>query len=223
MFVKEFGLLSTTFRTTTNSEIVAPNAMLATQKYIYNSRRSGAQWEFTLIQVGFETSLETLDQLRTKLRAWTKENDRDFGGPLDVNFNSITQQNAIELVVAFEQQGHLPGMGVAMGTQDEADEAHQDGVRGAQHCLLDATQPITFQPKSCPAPFRLGNATSLNDAAASATAAIAESRPQRRYYFLLALHPTSAASLNLAYSTSLHCIHRPSVLANHCILARDDT
>ncbi|CDS01085.1 hypothetical protein, partial [Sporisorium scitamineum] len=42
MFVKEFGLLSTTFRTTVNAEIVAPNAMLATKKYIYNSRRSGA-------------------------------------------------------------------------------------------------------------------------------------------------------------------------------------
>lgn len=100
MFVKEFGLLSTTFRTTVNQEVVAPNAMLATKKYIYNSRRSNAQWEFTLIQVGFETSLETIENLRSKLRAWTKENDREFGGPLDINFNTITQQNAVELVVA---------------------------------------------------------------------------------------------------------------------------
>lgn len=161
MFVKEFGLLSTTFRTTVNAEIVAPNAMLATKKYIYNSRRSGAQWEFTLIQVGFETSLETLDQLRTKLRAWTKENDRDFGGPLDLNFNSITQQNAIELVVAFEHKSNWQDWGARWERRTKLMKRIKSACEELGIVYSMPPQPITFQPKSGPAPFKFGNATRL--------------------------------------------------------------
>ncbi|TKY87968.1 hypothetical protein EX895_003064 [Sporisorium graminicola] len=162
MFVKEFGLLSTTFRTTVNAEIVAPNAMLATQKYIYNSRRSGAQWEFTLIQVGFETSLETLDQLRTKLRAWTKENDRDFGGPLDVNFNSITQQNAIELIVAFEHKGNWQDWGARWERRTKLMKRIKSACEELGIVYSMPPQPITFQPRSGPAPFKLGNSTGFS-------------------------------------------------------------
>ncbi|SJX65747.1 uncharacterized protein SRS1_10081 [Sporisorium reilianum f. sp. reilianum] len=159
MFVKEFGLLSTTFRTTVNAEIVAPNAMLATKKYIYNSRRSGAQWEFTLIQVGFETSLETLDQLRTKLRAWTKENDRDFGGPLDLNFNSITQQNSIELVVAFEHKSNWQDWGARWERRTKLMKRLKSACEELGIVYSMPPQPITFQPRSGPAPFKLGNST----------------------------------------------------------------
>ncbi|GAC97926.1 small-conductance mechanosensitive channel protein [Pseudozyma hubeiensis SY62] len=159
MFVKEFGLLSTTFRTTVNAEIVAPNAMLATQKYIYNSRRSGAQWEFTLIQVGFETSLETLEQLRTKLRAWTKENDRDFGGPLDLNFNSITQQNAIELIVAFEHKSNWQDWGARWERRTKLMRRIKTACEELGIVYSMPPQPITFQPKSGPSPFKFGNIT----------------------------------------------------------------
>lgn len=161
MFVKEFGLLSTTFRTTVNAEIVAPNAMLATKKYIYNSRRSGAQWEFTLIQVGFETSLETLDRLRSKLRAWTKENDREFGGPLDVNFNSITQQNAIELIVAFEHKSNWQDWGARWERRTKLMRRIKTACEELGIVYSMPPQPITFQPQSGPAPFKFGNASGL--------------------------------------------------------------
>ena len=161
MFVKEFGLLSTTFRTTVNQEIVAPNALLATQKYIYNSRRSGAQWEYTMIQVAFDTSLETLEQLRAKLRAWTKENDREFGGPLDVNFNSITQQNSVELIIAFEHKSNWQDWGARWERRTKLMRRIKTACEELEIVYSMPPQPISFQPKSGPAPFRLGTGNGL--------------------------------------------------------------
>lgn len=159
MFVKEFGLLSTTFRTTVNAEIVAPNAMLATQKYIYNSRRSGAQWEVTMIQLAFDTSLESIEQLRLKLRTWVKENDREFGGGLDLNFNSITQQNAVELVVAFEHKGNWQDWGARWERRTKLMRRIKTACEELEIVYSMPPQPITFHPRSGPAPFRLGNAS----------------------------------------------------------------
>lgn len=155
MFVKEFGLLSTTFRTVINQEVVAPNALLATSKYIYNSRRSGAQWEYTLIQLSFDTSLETIEKLRTRLRAWTKENDREFGGPLEVNFNSISQQNAVELIVAFEHKGNWQDWGARWNRRTKLMRQIKSISEDLGIVYQLPPQPITFQPKSGAAPFRL--------------------------------------------------------------------
>ncbi|KAJ1026315.1 hypothetical protein NDA16_002402 [Ustilago loliicola] len=159
MFVKEFGLLSTTFRTTVNAEIVAPNAMLATQKYIYNSRRSGAQWEVTMIQLSFDTSLESIEQLRLKLRAWVKENDREFGGGLDLNFNSITQQNAVELVVAFEHKGNWQDWGARWERRTKLMRRIKTACEELGIVYSMPPQPITFHPRSGPSPFKLGNSS----------------------------------------------------------------
>ncbi|CDW98549.1 hypothetical protein, partial [Sporisorium scitamineum] len=106
------------------------------------------------IQVGFETSLETLDQLRTKLRAWTKENDRDFGGPLDLNFNSITQQNAIELIVAFEHKSNWQDWGARWERRTKLMKRIKSACEELGIVYSMPPQPITFQPRSGPAPFK---------------------------------------------------------------------
>ena len=129
--------------------------MLATKKYIYNSRRSNAQWEFTLIQVGFETSLETIENLRSKLRAWTKENDREFGGPLDINFNTITQQNAVELVVAFEHKGNWQDWGARWTRRTKLMRRLKTTCEELGIVYHLPPQPISFQPRSGAAPFKL--------------------------------------------------------------------
>ncbi|KAN0063723.1 hypothetical protein ACQY0O_003773 [Thecaphora frezii] len=156
MFVKEFGLLSTVFRTTTNQEIIAPNALLATSKYIYNSRRSGAQWEVTYIQVAFDTSLETIDTLRSRLRAWTKENDREFGGPLDVNFNEMSKLNSVELTIAFEHKGNWQDWGARWSRRTKLMRFIKTTCEelGIRYEL--PPQPVSFEPRSGPAPFKLG-------------------------------------------------------------------
>lgn len=89
MFVESFGMLTTCFRTVTNQYIVAPNSMLASQKYVFNARRSGATWEVTKIQIGYDTMLQVIDDLRARLRAYVKANDREWGGGLDVNFENL--------------------------------------------------------------------------------------------------------------------------------------
>ncbi|KAK0562504.1 hypothetical protein OC861_005273 [Tilletia horrida] len=106
MFVKEFGFISTVFRTTTNQEIIAPNALLSASKYIHNARRSGTQWETVDVQCGFETSLSTIDEFRRRLRAWIKENDREWAGGLDVNYSALDDMNSITLTIAFEHKGN---------------------------------------------------------------------------------------------------------------------
>ena len=40
LFVKEFGLFSTTFRRVDGQEVIAPNTLLANTKLVHNLRRS---------------------------------------------------------------------------------------------------------------------------------------------------------------------------------------
>lgn len=183
MFVKEFGLLSTTFRTTTNQEVVAPNAMLATKKYIYNSRRSGAQWEVTLIQVSFDTSLETIEQLRTQLRAWTKENDREFGGPLDLNFNTITQQNAVELVVAFEHKSNWQDWGARWERRTKLMRRIKTLCEELRIEYSLPPQPISFQPRSGAPPFGLQTGRGLGQQSQQPVSQPLQQQPQQQSFF----------------------------------------
>ncbi|CAD6902793.1 unnamed protein product [Tilletia caries] len=104
MFVKEFGFISTVFRTTTNQEVVAPNALLSSSKYIHNARRSGTQWETVDVQCGFETGLAVIDEFRRRLRAWVRENDREWSGGLDVNYAALEDMNSVTLTIAFEHK-----------------------------------------------------------------------------------------------------------------------
>ena len=42
MFVREFGLFSTTFRRVDGQEVIAPNSLLAGSKLVHNLRRSSS-------------------------------------------------------------------------------------------------------------------------------------------------------------------------------------
>ena len=44
MFVKEFGLFSTTLRRVDGQETVVQNSILASTKLVHNVRRSGSHW-----------------------------------------------------------------------------------------------------------------------------------------------------------------------------------
>jgi len=44
LFVKEFGLFSTTFKRVDGQEIIAPNALLASSKLVHNLRRSKSMY-----------------------------------------------------------------------------------------------------------------------------------------------------------------------------------
>ncbi len=103
LFVREFGLFSTTFRRVDGMEIVAPNSLLASSKLVHNLRRSNSMWESTTVTVAYDTPLEVIEQLRTRLQAYVNANSREWSG-LSVNIDKMEHQNAISLVVAMEHR-----------------------------------------------------------------------------------------------------------------------
>lgn len=111
LVVKEFGLMSTIFERVDGQYIVAPNAMLSTQKHILNVQRSGSMWETTSIHVGIDTPLEILNDLRARMRAYVADNSREWGGGLDLNINTIKEMNAIECVIALQHRSNWQNWG----------------------------------------------------------------------------------------------------------------
>lgn len=149
MFVVEFGLISTTFRTVMNETIVAPNALLSSQKMIFNCRRSGNQWEVTNIQVGYDsTLLEMIDELRSRMRAYVKERDREWGGGMEINLNTIdTETNSIELVVAMEHKGNWQDWGQRWSRRTQLMRKLKEELESLGITYQLPKQPVSFTLK----------------------------------------------------------------------------
>ncbi|KAL5536761.1 hypothetical protein ACEPAF_584 [Sanghuangporus sanghuang] len=103
LFVKEFGLFSTTFRRVDGLEIIAPNSLLANTKLVHNLRRSNSMWETTNLQVGYDTALELIEALQSRLKAYVSQNNREWSN-VNVNINKMEYQNAMTLVIAMEHR-----------------------------------------------------------------------------------------------------------------------
>lgn len=106
MFVTEFHMLSTNFRTIFNEVVIIPNAVLAENKYIYNSRRSGPQWEVLNVTISFQTPLSKIEAFRAGIQAYLNEHDRDWGGGLELLYDSIRNMNALNMLVAVEHKSN---------------------------------------------------------------------------------------------------------------------
>ncbi|KAG8944251.1 hypothetical protein FRC00_010683, partial [Tulasnella sp. 408] len=112
LFVKEFGLFATTFRRVDGQEVVAPNSLLATAKLIHNVRRSGSMWETTNLQIGYETPLDIIEQLKVRLRQYMAENNREWGSPgVEIWIDNMKYQNCINLVIALEHKSNWQDWG----------------------------------------------------------------------------------------------------------------
>lgn len=148
MWVKEFGILSTTFRTPLNEYVVAPNPLLAGRKYIYNARRSGNMVEVIRLTVGYTTTtLAMIDSLRAQIDAFVKANEGDFGGSIDLNISQIQNQNEVTIMLAFD---HLKGAYQDWGARWKSRTMFMRRVRelctelGMQYEM--APQPIRLTP-----------------------------------------------------------------------------
>ncbi|EJD08533.1 uncharacterized protein FOMMEDRAFT_74431 [Fomitiporia mediterranea MF3/22] len=103
LFVREFGLFSTTFRRVDGQEIIAPNSLLAKEKLVHNLRRSNSMWESTNIQIGYDTPLEVVETLQQKLKAYVAQNNREWSN-VAVNIDKMEYQNALTLIIAMEHR-----------------------------------------------------------------------------------------------------------------------
>ncbi|KAF5388714.1 hypothetical protein D9757_004867 [Collybiopsis confluens] len=103
LFVKEFGLFSTVFRRVDGQEIIAPNSLLASSKLVHNIRRSGSMAETTQLEVAYDTPLEVIDELRTRIIQYANENSREWASAA-LNIDKMEYMNAIYLTVAIERE-----------------------------------------------------------------------------------------------------------------------
>ncbi|OBZ69370.1 hypothetical protein A0H81_10606 [Grifola frondosa] len=79
-------------------EITAPNALLLGSKLVHNLRCSSSMWESTTTLVtAYNTSLAVIEQLRTRLAAYTSQNSREWCG-IAVNIDKMKYQNAVHFV-----------------------------------------------------------------------------------------------------------------------------
>ncbi|KAF8586433.1 hypothetical protein K439DRAFT_1340945 [Ramaria rubella] len=110
LLVREFGLFSTIFRRVDGQEIIAPNAILASNKLIHNLRRSSSMWETTVLNIGYDTPLEAVEQLKSRLKAYVAENSREW---LDcsVNLDKMEYQNAIFLNIGMQHKSNWQNWG----------------------------------------------------------------------------------------------------------------
>ncbi|KAF8325924.1 Mechanosensitive ion channel-domain-containing protein [Amanita rubescens] len=103
LFVREFGLFSTTFRRVDGVEIVAPNSLLASQKLVHNLRRSKSMWESTTVTVSYDTPMDVIEAIKARVNSYIAANSREWSG-CSVNIDKMEYQNAIHLIVAVEHR-----------------------------------------------------------------------------------------------------------------------
>ena len=69
-------------------------------------RRFSERWETTNIQVSYNTPLEVIEELRTGIRKYVNENNREWSN-MDLNIDKMDFQNSIQLIVAMERAFYL--------------------------------------------------------------------------------------------------------------------
>ncbi|KAG6336681.1 hypothetical protein ID866_2388 [Astraeus odoratus] len=110
LFVKEFGLFSTTFRRVDGQEIIVPNSLLSSTKLVHNMRRSNSMWESTTIMVSYGTSLELVEQLKQRIQSYVTGNSREWSN-YSVNIDKMEYQNAIHLTIGVEHRSNWQDWG----------------------------------------------------------------------------------------------------------------
>ena len=59
-------------------------------------------WETTTLMISYNTPLEILDTLKSRIKQYVLENNREWSG-FDLNIDKMEYQNAIHVVVAMER------------------------------------------------------------------------------------------------------------------------
>lgn len=98
--VKEISLLYTEFKKMEGHIVQAPNSYLNTL-FILNMRRSGGLAEAVPITVKFGTTLDQIDQLRTRLLEYVKAEKREYQPNILTEIRDIVEAYSVNLNVVF--------------------------------------------------------------------------------------------------------------------------
>ena len=99
-FVKEISLLYTEFKKMEGHVVQAPNSYLNTL-FILNMRRSGGLAEAVPLVVKFGTTLEQIDELRSRLLEFVKAEKREYQGNILTEIRDIVEAHSININVVF--------------------------------------------------------------------------------------------------------------------------
>lgn len=83
---------------------------MASSKLIHNFRRSTSTWETTTLNIGFETPLDVVEQLKTRLKGYISDNNREWSDVV-VNIDKIENQNAIYLNISVQHKANWQDWG----------------------------------------------------------------------------------------------------------------
>ncbi|KAF1810693.1 hypothetical protein P152DRAFT_467720 [Eremomyces bilateralis CBS 781.70] len=99
-FVKKISLLYTEFKKMEGMVVQAPNSYLNTL-FILNQRRSGGQAEAVPIVIKFGTTLEQIENLRTRLLDFVQEEKREYQGKILTELREVSEAHSLKLNVVF--------------------------------------------------------------------------------------------------------------------------
>ncbi|KAI0028347.1 Mechanosensitive ion channel-domain-containing protein [Vararia minispora EC-137] len=151
MFVKEFGLFSTTFRRVDGQEIIAPNSLLSSSKLVHNLRRSSSMWETTELQVGYDTPLQVVEQLRQRIVAYVQENSREWSN-CNMNIDKMEYQNCIHIIVGVEHRPNWQDWGARWARRNAFMKHMKTVLQDLGITYMSPIQPILL-PSSTPPPL----------------------------------------------------------------------
>lgn len=98
--VKEISLLYTEFKKMEGHIVQAPNSYLNTL-FILNMRRSGGLAEAVPLTVKFGTTLDQIDELRSRLLEYVKEEKREYQPNILTEIRDVVEAYAVNLNVIF--------------------------------------------------------------------------------------------------------------------------
>lgn len=99
-FVKEIALFYTEFKKMEGHVVQAPNSYLNTL-FILNQRRSGGLAEAVPIVLKFGTSIEQIDNLRSRLLEFVKAEKREFQSNILTELREVSEVHSISLNIVF--------------------------------------------------------------------------------------------------------------------------
>lgn len=67
-----------------------------------NSANAEHRWETTTLTVAYDTSMEVIESLKSKINTYVSTNSREWSG-FTLNIDKMEYQNAISLIVAMER------------------------------------------------------------------------------------------------------------------------
>lgn len=112
-FVKEISLLYTEFKKMEGHLVQAPNSYLNTL-FILNMRRSGGLAEGVPLTVKFGTTIDQIDELRSRLLEFVKAEKREYQSNILTEIREVVEAHSVNLNVVFFYKSNWQNEGLRL-------------------------------------------------------------------------------------------------------------